>query len=362
MIATLPTTSSAIDVESILRDALAQRASDVHVEPQRDDALIKFRIDGLLRSHATVSREQGRMIVNRLMVLANLLTYKQDVPQEGRAVLQGVEVRIAIMPTTQGLRAAARLPAELLQPRTLTELSLGAQTMQMIDRFIRSDSGMLLVCGPAGSGKTTTCYAILTAIAQLQQGLSIISLEDPVERDLPGVTQIQVQPFGQLSYASALRSILRQDPQVLMLGEIRDADTASVAVQASLSGHRLISTLHASDPAGAIARLLEMNIEPYQISSSLFGVLTQRLLRKLAPAGSADRYAGRAAVSMSVAMNDDLRQRILARADAGTIRQLPGLDAAAVFSRQTESMIASCITDADEAARVFPSQAHGASN
>src|SRR5438552_16721888 len=150
---------------------------------------------------------------------------------------------------------------------------------------------MLILTGPAGSGKTTTIYALLDHIAQVSKGISIVALEDPVERDLPGVTQIQVSPFGQLTYERAIKSILRQDPQVMMLGEIRDAQTASLAVQAALSGHRLICTLHASSPGGAIARLLEMGLEPYRITSALYGVVAQRLLRRLDP--DSEKYKGR---------------------------------------------------------------------
>src|SRR6185312_8817354 len=158
----------------------------------------------------------------------------------------------------------------------LASLGLPAQSVEALERFTRADAGMLLVTGPAGAGKTTTIYALLEHIARVSPGLSIISLEDPIERLVPGITQIEVAPHGQMTYERAMKSILRQDPQVLMLGEIRDAATASLAVQAALSGHRLVCTLHASDPAGAIARLLEMGLEPYRITSALSGVIAQR--------------------------------------------------------------------------------------
>ncbi len=184
------------------------------------------------------------------------------------------------MPTALGLRAAVRLPAELLQPRALEQLNLPARVLEGLKRFARSDAGMLLLTGPAGSGKTTTIYALLSYIAAVQPGLAIIALEDPVERTLEGVTQIEVAPHGQLTYERALKSILRQDPQVLMLGEIRDAPTASLALQAALAGHRLISTMHAGSVGGAIARLYEMGCAGYQITSALYGVVAQRLLRR----------------------------------------------------------------------------------
>jgi type II secretory ATPase GspE/PulE/Tfp pilus assembly ATPase PilB-like protein len=180
---------------------------------------------------------------------------------------------------------------------------------------------MLLVTGPAGSGKTTTIYALLEHIAATNPGLSIISLEDPIERLVPGITQIEVTPHGQLTYDRALKSILRQDPQILMLGEVRDAPTASLAIQAALTGHRLIATMHAGDPAAAVARLLEMGIEPYQITSTLFGVLTQRLLRKTAPPPHVG-YKGRLPVAEFAELTPPVRAAILGRADAATLRPL----------------------------------------
>jgi type II secretory ATPase GspE/PulE/Tfp pilus assembly ATPase PilB-like protein len=312
-------------VDQILDEAVRRRASDVHFEPIGEGLEVRCRIDGLLETIQTHDAAVGRSLVTRLMVMAHLLTYRLDVPQEGRATVsvassaQPLDLRISIMPTTHGLRAAVRMPAELVQPHKLNELSLPVNVMQGLERFAASDSGMLLVTGPAGSGKTTTIYALLQHIAQTQLGLSIVALEDPVERHLPGVTQIEVSPFGELTYERTLRSILRQDPQVLMLGEIRDAATASIAVQAALSGHRLLSTLHAASPAGAIARLIEMGIEPYQVSNALFGVVSQRLLRRKAASG---KYDGRVPVAEFVAMDANLRQAILRQDDVGSLRKI----------------------------------------
>jgi type II secretory ATPase GspE/PulE/Tfp pilus assembly ATPase PilB-like protein len=258
--------------------------------------------------------------------MAHLLTYRLDVPQEGRATVtvasapQPLDLRLSIMPTTHGLRAAVRMPGELVQPHGLDDLKLPAHVVAGLERFATADSGMLLLTGPAGSGKTTTIYALLQRIANVSAGLSIVALEDPVERDLAGVTQIEVAPFGELTYERTLRSILRQDPQVLMLGEIRDAATATLAIQAALSGHRLVSTLHAATPAGAIARLIEMGIEPYQITSALFGVVAQRLVRRKSPDGAA--YHGRLPVAEFVVIDAALRQAILNRDDADAIAKI----------------------------------------
>ncbi len=218
-----------------------------------------------------------------------------------------------------------RLPADLAMARALDALDLPEEALGGLIEFIHAESGMLIVTGPAGSGKTTTIYALLERIQHDQPGLSIITLEDPVERRLVGITQIEVSPFGQLTYEKALRSILRQDPQVLMLGEIRDAATASLAVQAALSGHRLVCTLHAAHPAGAIARLLEMGLEPYQITSALFGVLTQRLLPRIAAremAGVADApAAGRVPIAEFITVDSALRQCILQRGDVDSLKK-----------------------------------------
>ena len=214
------------------------------------------------------------------------------------------------MPTAQGLRAAVRMPAELTQSRNLDSLGLPTKTLAGLKEFAASDAGMLLLVGPAGSGKTTTIYALLEYIAAHHPGLSIISLEDPVERAIPGVTQIEVSPFGELTYERVLRSMLRQDPQVLVLGEIRDAATAAIAAQAALSGHRLVSTLHAGSPGAAAVRLLEMGLEPYQVASSLFGIISVRLLRR----GSIERgYAGRLPIAEFARVDEPMRAAILRR-------------------------------------------------
>ncbi len=308
-------------VDHLLSDAVRRRASDIHVEPTADGYDVRFRIDGLLETINRQDTVTGRSIVARLMVMAHLLTYRLDIPQEGRltATVASTELdlRLAIMPTTHGLRAAVRLPAELVQPRTLGELHLPDSVMSGLKSFAASESGMLILTGPAGSGKTTTIYALLQYIAQNSAGLSIIALEDPVERNLAGVTQIEVSPFGQLTYERALRSILRQDPQVLMLGEIRDAATATLALQAALSGHRLISSFHAATAGGAISRLIEMGAEPYQITSAIFGVVSQRLLRKK----QNDGYHGRVPAAEFVRMDQSLRSAVLQRVDAATLQQ-----------------------------------------
>jgi type II secretory ATPase GspE/PulE/Tfp pilus assembly ATPase PilB-like protein len=369
-----------VAVDRLLADAVRIGASDIHLEPVAGAYEVRYRVDGLLGTVGRHDAATGRTLVGRLMVMARLLTYRVDVPQEGRVSIEGpssdggevirAELRLAVMPTTHGLRAAIRLPGDLARPRALGDLGLPPRVLDGLRRFAAADAaGMLVVTGPAGSGKTTTLYATLQHLVETSPGTSIVALEDPVERDLPGVTQIEVAPFGELTYERCLRSILRQDPQVLMLGEIRDAATASLALQAALSGHRLLCTLHAASPGGAIARLFEMGMEPYQLTSALFGVLAQRLLRKLAAAGggasgtggrpeglpaAGGRYRGRTPVAELALMDAPLREAILRRADADALAALiarqPGY---ASMRESARALVDSGVTDAHEVGRVL---------
>lgn len=343
-------------VERVLNAAVVRCASDVHIEPTVQGGEVRYRVDGVLETVEKCDAGLARAMVNRLMVMARLLTYRLDVPQEGRATValpaasKGIELRVSIMPTTHGLRCAVRLPAELIQPQRLEDLGLSSAAIAGLKKFAGSDAGMLLVTGPAGSGKTTTIYALLRHLAETAPGQSLIALEDPVERDIPGVTQIEVKPFGELTYERCLRSILRQDPQVLMLGEIRDAATATLAVQAALSGHRLICTLHAATPGGAISRLLEMGLEPYQITSAMQGVLAQRLLRR----SVAEGYRGRIPVAEFLAADPKIREAVLRRADAEEINALAAGQAGFVpFGEGAMELVRAGMTDAAEVRRVF---------
>lgn len=348
-------------VDRLLQAAVDRSASDVHVEPVAGGNYeVRHRVDGLLEPAGTLDPDAGRAAVGRLMVMAGLLTYRLDVPQEGRIAFASpphgvLDLRLAVMPTAHGLRAVVRLPAELTQPRTLKELGLPASALDRLQRFAAADQGMLLVTGPAGSGKTTTIYALLRHIAEASPGLSIITLEDPIERHVAGVTQIEVKPFSEMTYARALRSILRQDPQVLMLGEVRDAATAQLAVEAALSGHRLVCTLHAGTTGGAVDRLLGMGVEPYQVTSSLFGVVAQRLLRRRPAEGAAPGTArGRVVVAEVGLVDDAVRRAVLAVADAGTLttafQRRPG---SVTMRAAAEDLVGRGVVDAAEVRRVL---------
>jgi type II secretory ATPase GspE/PulE/Tfp pilus assembly ATPase PilB-like protein len=313
-------------VDRLLSQALASRASDLHVEPVAAGYEARLRIDGLLTVIGTYSADDGRALVTRLMVLAKLLTYRPDVPQEGRSTWTAtgkagpIELRISVMPTARGPRLAVRIPsASAADLGGLTDLGLPPELVADLRTYLGASSGMLIVTGPAGSGKTTLLYALLRELVLSRGGQSVVSLEDPVERLIDGVTQIEVSPFGELTYERALRSMLRQDPQVLMLGEVRDAPTARLAAQAASSGHRMLLTLHADDAASAIRRLLDMGLEPHQITSTLYAVVTLRLLRRLDPADPAG-YRGRIAVAEWVRLGQPLRDAILRADDADSLR------------------------------------------
>jgi general secretion pathway protein E len=354
-----PTTDVIGHVDALLETAVARGASDIHLTPARDGVDVRLRVDGLLESPTTLPAELGRSAVTRLMVMAKLLTYRLDVPQEGRAstVIGGrtVELRISVIPTVHGLRCAVRLPALSGVPETLDDLGLSPHTRRELERFVTSDGGMLIVTGPAGSGKTTTVYALLRHFVANRSELSVVSLEDPVEREVPGVAQVEVASFGQLTYERAIRSMLRQDPQVLALGEVRDAATAALAVQAALSGHRLICTMHAASAGGAIARLIEMGIEPYQITSAVIAVLNQRLVRRRAD----DGHRGRTPLSAWTPLDAALRRAILDRADAQTLDAIALAAGVPTLAADARRLIDESLTDAMEVGRVLGGDPNG---
>ena len=273
-------------VELLLEGARKTGVSDVHLQPTPGGMEVRWRLDGVLQPVGVFSPGTSTDIVSRLKVLAELLTYRTDVPQEGRIRERRgeVEVRVSTFPTLHGERAVVRMFASAGRLLYLEELGMPEEIPGKLRRLMAETSGALLVTGPAGSGKTTTAYACLRELVRQSQGMkSLVSLEDPIEMAVDGVAQSQVHPAAGFDLATGLRSLMRQDPEVVLVGEIRDRPTVEAVFQAALTGHLVLTTFHAGSAAGAISRLADMGIEPYLLRSGILGILNQRLVRKLCP-------------------------------------------------------------------------------
>ncbi len=272
-------------INMVFMQALREGASDIHIEPFENRSLVRFRVDGVLKDVFEPPRALHAALVSRIKVMADLDIAEKRLPHDGRIAIriggQAVDVRVSTLPTGHGERAVLRLLAKSAEFLQLDRLGMSPEVLRQMDHLIKEPYGILLVTGPTGSGKTTTLYAALSRMDHTE--LNIMTVEDPIEYDLDGVGQTQVNTRVDMSFARALRSILRQDPDVILIGEIRDLETAQIAVQASLTGHLVIATLHTNDAASAVTRLADMGIESFLLGSSLMGVLAQRLVRKLCP-------------------------------------------------------------------------------
>ncbi len=357
-------------VDDLLAKAVAAGASDVHFEPTGAGLKVKYRLDGVLNPVESLPAVVADNVVARLKVLGGLLTYRNDIPQEGRLELTGApaeqvtDIRLAVFPTIYGQRAVVRLFYRREDLMDLAHLGLAPQIESQLKSIAAQSQGVLLVTGPAGSGKSTTLAAVLRYIARTFPGKSIVTLEDPVEIRIEGVTQSPITPHGQMTFPTALRSLLRQDPQVLMIGEIRDAETARIAIEAGLTGHLLMSTLHSGTPAGALLRLLEMGIEPYQVTSSVSAVVSQRLIRRLCEKcrkGQEDRYVpvgcpaclhtgfrGRVLIAEMVQLDSRLRKALLGKADLDELQTLLATRGHAGLMAHGRRLVEGGITTQDE--------------
>lgn len=270
-------------LNALLSEAIKEGASDVHIETFEDHVTIRFRVDGILRSVLEPPRILAPLIISRIKVMARLDIAEKRLPQDGRITLRiggrAVDVRVSTMPTNHGERAVLRLLDKQSARLDLVELGMEAHSLELLVKLISKPHGIILVTGPTGSGKTTTLYAGLTILNDKKR--NILTVEDPIEYDLVGIGQTQVNNKINMTFAKGLRAILRQDPDVVMVGEIRDLETAQIAIQASLTGHLVLSTLHTNSAIGAITRLDDMGVEPFLLASSLTGVLAQRLMRLL---------------------------------------------------------------------------------
>jgi len=272
-------------VNLILRQAVQERASDVHVEPFEKGMKVRYRIDGILHEAPPAPRRLQAAIISRLKIMANLDIAERRKPQDGRIKTRiagrDIDIRVSTVPTLYGESVVLRLLDRSAMNYTLTEIGMLPGTLRKIERLITLPHGMILATGPTGSGKTTTLYASLRATYSTEK--KILTIEDPIEYQLDGVNQIQVHPQIGLTFATGLRHILRQDPDIIMVGEIRDAETAEIAVHSALTGHLVFSTLHTNDASSAVTRLLEMGIAPYLVASSVEAVVAQRLVRIICP-------------------------------------------------------------------------------
>ncbi len=272
-------------VNNLFYTAVKERASDIHIQPTDEKVIVRYRVDGRLIPRKEANRGFLPSIVSRVKIEAGLNIAEKRLPQDGRITkkIAGkvVDVRVSTIPTAKGERVVMRLLDKEQVLLNLTDLGFARRELDQLEKLIRRPNGIVLVTGPTGSGKTTTLYGCLNLINTPEK--NILTAEDPVEYELRGIGQMQVQPKIGLSFASGLRSFLRQDPDVIMVGEIRDTETAEIAIHASLTGHLVLSTLHTNDAPSAITRLVDMDVEPYQISSSVMAVLAQRLVRRLCP-------------------------------------------------------------------------------
>ena len=341
-------------VNSLITQGYKERASDIHIEPFESELIVRYRIDGILYEALRPPHKSHAAIVSRIKIMAALNIAEKRLPQDGRFRVRiagkDVDVRVSTLPTAFGERVVLRLLDHGSQVLQLEDIGLEADLLRQLDAMIRKSHGIFLVTGPTGSGKTTTLYAALTRLNNREK--NIITVEDPIEYQLPGVGQIQVNAKIDLTFANGLRSILRQDPDIIMVGEIRDAETAEIAVQSALTGHMVFSTLHTNDAAGALTRLVEMGIEPFLAASSIVGIIAQRLVRQICPhcresyhpssnlladAGLPDDgalyyrgrgcercmglgYRGRSGIYELLPVEEETRELLLARKDAATIK------------------------------------------
>jgi type II secretory ATPase GspE/PulE/Tfp pilus assembly ATPase PilB-like protein len=381
-------------VDVILTNAISRSASDVHFEPTHRAVEVRYRIDGVLQPAAMLSRELAPNVVARLKVKAELLTYRMDIPQEGRiqdSIPQhGVEMRVSSFPTIHGEKVVVRIFDATGRTLDLDQLGMSHAILQALKAKLRERTGAILLTGPSGSGKTTTIYACLRElVASSGGGRHIVTIEDPVEQVIEGVSQSQARPGHEFDFARGLRSLLRQDPEVIMIGEVRDPETASTAIEAALTGHLVISTLHAGSACGVVGRLLEMGVEPYLLTSGLRGILNQRLVRRLCthcrqPIGASNElsmssdplpsesqefrsagcphcsmtgYSGRMLLAELLTLDETMRHAILNKSDTATLEQATSSSLQMSLWSSAEQSVAAGLTTRDEIERVLGPQA-----
>jgi len=375
-------------VNSLLFRAVKEKASDIHVEPYEKEVIVRFRIDGILYDIFRTPKRFHQSISSRIKVMGDLDIAEKRMPQDGRIHIKiagkDVDIRLSTVPTSYGERCVLRILDKSSTIIELPSLGFSGKSLNVISQLINKKHGIFLVTGPTGSGKSTSLYACLTQIKSIER--NIITVEDPVEYQLEGVGQIQVNPKINLTFASGLRAILRQDPDVIMVGEIRDQETADIAIDAALTGHLVLSTLHTNDAPGSITRLIDMGVEPFLVSSSLVGVIGQRLVRKVClncreetnlsdleiselgitaemakkyptyKARGCDKcsntgYKGRTVISELLTISDTIRSLILSNADSNTIKKQAIKEGMVTIRQNAVAKVLQGITTLDELIR-----------
>jgi general secretion pathway protein E len=349
-------------LNALLTQAARDGASDIHIEPYERHSSVRFRVDGTLRDVVQPNRALHAALISRLKIMAELDIAEKRLPQDGRISLRigtrAVDVRVSTLPSAHGERAVLRLLDKSGAKLSLESVGMQGEVLKQFEHLVSQPHGIILVTGPTGSGKTTTLYAAMERLDT--RGQNIMTVEDPIEYELPGVGQTQVNAKIDLTFAKALRAILRQDPDIIMIGEIRDFETAQIAIQASLTGHLVLATLHTNDAASAVTRLTDMGIEPFLLSSSLLGVLAQRLLRKLCtqchgigcPNCGQTGYQGRTGVFELLVTNDAIRAQIHNKASEAEIRVAALHNGMTLMRDDGERLVQNGITSREELVRV----------
>ncbi len=358
-------------LNALLTQAANDGASDIHIEPYERSSAVRFRVDGTLREVVQPNKALHAALISRLKIMAELDIAEKRLPQDGRISLRiggkAIDVRVSTLPSAHGERAVLRLLDKTDAKFSLQSLGMSGEVLTRFQELIRQPHGIVLVTGPTGSGKTTTLYS---ALARMDTDTAnVLTVEDPVEYELPGIGQTQVNPKIDLTFAKALRAILRQDPDIIMIGEIRDYETAQIAIQASLTGHLVLATLHTNDAPSAVTRLIDMGVEPFLLSSSLLGVLAQRLVRKLCPAckqldtqahwhavgctacGNSG-YKGRTGVYELMVANDAVRALVHERAAEAQLREAAQSAGLRSMREDGERLVVEGMTSLEEVLRV----------
>ena len=377
-------------VNSIIERAAAERASDIHLEPREGEMAVRMRVDGILRNVLTVPRNLQGSVISRLKVMGGMNASERKIPQDGRANVRvkqsDIDLRISTLPTIFGEKMVIRLLDKSSQILTPQGIGLDAHNLERFQRLMRSSSGVILISGPTGSGKSST---MSTMVRQLNtESVNIVTLEDPVEYNIDGVNQVQINEKVGMTFANGLRSILRQDPDIISIGEIRDGETAEIAMRSAITGHLVLSTIHTSDTVATLDRLRDIGVAPYLTSSALKGVIAQRLVRKICPLcrkaytpthqelellGIPEQeglqfykgegcptcyhtgYRGRVGVFEILLINRELRREILSGGDRETILRLAAQDGFLSLSDRCRALVAEGVTSAEEAARAIHS-------